>query len=301
MIFPVEDGRASVVRVGKLLHPASSKGRFVIVLKAYLDASGTDRKQKVVTVAGWAASEQEWIKWETEWNAFLVEVNLSRWHHTHFLNKECEYENWEEAKFLFAQGEIVRIFNNIQPFGVGAALWRSDYKEVRVSKNWDVPRSPYAFCLDYCLEKLIHKLHEVPKDEGIAIYVDQDDEYEDLGRQIAKWHELYLRQNKEARNPERRVSTTYGSSIDYKPLQAADILANETYRYMYAETGIPFLGATMIGKTDTAARPIIEAIKKQSYLSVELFSKRRLEWQADWKINDEDYRLEDIDPESLRS
>jgi hypothetical protein len=269
-------------RVTKLLRPSWSKERIVIVLRAYLDGSGTDPQQKVVAVAGWAASEREWDWWEREWLALLAELNIKRWHHTDFLRKKGEYADWNDAKNLLAHGEVCRIMNEIRPFGIGAAVWRVDYEELWKTGKWNMPRDPYAFCLDHCLEALIHRFHEVPRDEGIAIYVDQDDpEHIDLGRRVAAWHEAYLRSNREARNPDRAASTIYGSNLQYIPLQAADILANETYRYMHDKTGIPYLGAMVIGATDVAARPMLEAIKGRSYLQVTLYSKARLEWELE--------------------
>ena len=244
------------------------------MLKGYLDASGTAPDQRVVAVAGWAATEKEWDSWERDWLPFLDESGLKKgWHHTDFLSHRNDYRLWNDAKYLWAGGELVRIFRKLKLFGIGAALWREDYVNLWSTGKWMMPRDPYAYCLDDCLEALIHRLHEAPKDEGIAIYIDQDDpEREGLGRLMAKWHGEYLRRNLEAENSDRDVSVTYGSRRKYIPLQAADVLVNETYRYMFAQTGIPNLGAVFVGQKDEAARPFIEAIKDQSYLVVHLLS-----------------------------
>jgi hypothetical protein len=71
----------------------------------------------------------------------------------------------------------------------------------------------------------------VPKDEGIAIYIDQDKEYETIGTQLAKWHETRLRQTR-SKNVDRNrpVSTHYVSRIQFRPLQAADTLVHANYQ-----------------------------------------------------------------------
>lgn len=274
----------SAQRVARLLHPPWSNARYMAVLKGYLDASGTDPRQKVVAVAGWSATETEWDSWERDWLPFIAETGLKKgWHHTDFLSRHGEYENWKDAKFLWADGELRRIFRKLKLFGVGAAVWREQYQELWRTGQWLMPRDPYAYCLDDCLEVLVHRLHEVPKDEGMAIYIDQDDPArEKLGSAMAEWHGAYLKQNAEAQNPDREVSVTYGSRRQFIPLQAADVLVNETYRYMFAETGIPNLGAVFVGQQDKAARLLIEAIKDQCFLVVHLYSKARLEAELEW-------------------
>ena len=262
--------------------------RIVAVLRGYLDASGTDPKQRVVAVAGWAATEAEWDGWERDWVAFLKEAELEKngWHHTDFLNRRNDYRQWKDAKLIWAEGELRRIFRKLTLFGVGTAVWREHYLELWQSGKWRMPREPYAYCLDDCLEVLVHRFHEAPKDEGIAIYIDQDDPArEKLGSVLAEWHGAYLKRNVEAQNPDREVSVTYGSRQQYKPIQAADILVNETYRYMHAETGISNLGAILVGQKDENARPFIEAIKDRCYLVVHLLSKGRLEGELEWSAS----------------
>lgn len=125
-----------------------------------------------------------------------------------------------------------------------------------------MPRDPYLWFIDHCFAVLIHRLREVPKDEGIAIFVDKDKhEYETLGQRIAKWHELYA--------GERRFGVTYGYSIDYKPLQAADILVNEIARYR--RSGVP-LGVFEQGKNNT-------------FLSLYLYNRRLLEMELELTVS----------------
>ena len=115
-----DEGRAtSARRIGRLLHPSWSNARISIVLKGYLDASGTDPNQKVVAVAGWAATEKEWDGWELDWLKFLDEAEIKKgWHHTDFLSwpGRNEYKNWNDPKFLWADGELRRIFRKIKLF-----------------------------------------------------------------------------------------------------------------------------------------------------------------------------------------
>lgn len=167
----------------------------LIVLNGYFDASGSDPNQDIVAVAGWGATAGEWDRWERQWVAMLAELGLERWHHTHFLSKRGEYRNWPEAKFPLAERQLIKIFNEIRLVGMGAAVWRADYQEALASGRWKLmPPESYAFCLNECLEGMIQRFHEAPKDEGVSIYVDMDSPaYKPIGEALTKWQILQSR------------------------------------------------------------------------------------------------------------
>jgi hypothetical protein len=251
------------------------------VLKAYLDASGTDPSQKIVAVSGFATNEQRWTQFEKEWSDFLREVGLTRWHNTDFYTKRGEYALWGEhdARRLFAPRRISEIINAARPFGIGASVRYADWDPLRAAGKVPTDESALGFCLDHCLAALIHRLHEMP-DEGIAIYVDRD-ENENLAREITDWHIEYYQRNEENANPYRDINLRFGSDRQFIPLQAADILANETFRYAHKQSEIPFLGTTLVDSSDPNASMIIELIKNQSFLIVQLFDHESLELEID--------------------
>jgi hypothetical protein len=128
----------SARRMARRLHPFWAKERIVAVLESYLDASGaSDPNQEVVVVAGWGATEDEWDHWERLWVEMCADLGLTKgWHHTHFFNKTDEYESWNDAKFLLAEGWLVKIFNEIGLLAIGAAVWRADYAAALASGKW---------------------------------------------------------------------------------------------------------------------------------------------------------------------
>jgi hypothetical protein len=271
-------------RVARLAHPSWAVERWIIVLEAYLDASGTRPEQGVVAIAGFAATEAQWRRFEDRWESFLAssDINLSRWHTTDLYGRRGEYERWDGTRDLIAVSEIGRILTEVQPFGAGAAVWRSDWEDLRVElPALNLEPDPLGFCLDYCLSALIHRLHEVPRDEGIAIYVDRD-ENENLAREITDWHVAYYRANGEMDDPDRNINLMFGSNRQYLPLQAADILANEAFRHMHGKTGIPILGAVPMDGSDPKLSPLVKAMLPGCRLMVPCFNKEllRIELEA---------------------
>jgi hypothetical protein len=285
------------------------------MLKAYLDASGTDPNQPIIVVGGWVASEDRWAEFKPQWDAFLVDCfgpNGGRWHHTDFYSGHGLYESWDHQKRDRARRDLCRIIGALKPIGIGAALRKSDYNELwqtgrwQSSARWSTGGDPYALCMDECLEVLIHRLHQHPRDEGVQIIVDRD-EKKGLTRRISAWHKKYLRSNEQARDPGRSVDFDHGSDRDHLPLQASDVLVNETYRYMRAkyedaetaETLVPFLGATPVGTTDKHARRIIEALKPNCMFIVPLYNKGKLEIILEGKASGE-IRPDGFNAEAIR-
>jgi hypothetical protein len=284
------------------------------MLKAYLDASGTDPKQHFIVVGGWVASEDRWAEFKPQWEAFLVDCfgpNSGRWHHTDFHSRQRQYKPWDDLKRERARTEICRIIGALKPIGIGAALRKSDYNDLWQTGKWQSSDrwsggDPYAFCMDECLELLIHRSEQHPRDEGVQIVVDRD-EKKGLSRRISDWHRKFLKSNEQARNPGRGVDFDHGSDRDHLPLQAADVLVNETYRYMRAkykedetaETLAPALGATPVGTADQHARPIIEALKPNCLFMVRLFNKGALEILLDGKASGE-IRPDGLNAEAIR-
>lgn len=158
------------------------------------------------------------------------ELGLTRWHNTDFHNRWNEYQHWNATKDLIAIGQIRDVFGPMECIGVGAGVRKADWEALKFEIG--LTGEPIRFCLDFCIRTLIHRLHQRPQDEGIAIYIDKD-ENENLAKEITDWHVDYHRHNDEAADPQRPVSLNFGYDRQYIPIQVADILANETYRYMH--------------------------------------------------------------------
>ena len=220
--------------LGRFAHPPGRRERFTVVLSAYLDASGQGTKDPVAVVAGFVTNEDGWATFEKAWQLFLHEFGLVRFHVAPYWARQRPFDKWNEAKWLAAQSAICKAIASVKLLGVGVALSVRVFDEWRMTLDQYYPDDPYYFCLDRVLYHLISGLSETPKDEGITIYIDNDKQYEDIGLRVAKWHMDRLRRDPSVRTefiaPDRPVDTHYGSSLDLKPLQLADILSHATFQ-----------------------------------------------------------------------
>jgi hypothetical protein len=246
--------------LGKLMHPPGRIERFTIVLKAYLDASGSNTGEPVAVVAGFVANEKVWEAFEAAWVPFLDDFGLKRFHAAPFwARKERPYVGWDTPKHDKCKEEVCRIISSIpKPMGVGVAVDTRLFEEWRMTLDAWYPSDPYYFCLDRVLYRLITGISEYPEDEGVTIYCDQEQGYEAIGQDIARWHQTRLKRDPtvgtHAVGPDRQVDVHYGSSVDFKPLQLADILAHGVFQWKRDSL-----------KGDPTEPPFIECMKKANY------------------------------------
>jgi hypothetical protein len=274
MVAPITTAR----RISDLIAPRSWSKRITLVLKGYIDGSNLHRADDVfVSVAGCCAVADKWDAWEQRWDDLLEWSSLDRWHHTEFMahikKRNNNTYNWPEAEWLIARRKLCDAFEIGTPLCFGATIAASEYAAACVQHSF-LPADPYFFLLDRCLHRLIHGLFEYPIDEGVAIFCDQEKDKRAVVA-LADWHEQYLRNNNsvELEERKRKISITYGSNIDYKPLQAADVVAHEAMQFARRHPH------SIISSNGDSGSWIIERLKDKMLFMIEFLAQPFLEME----------------------
>src|SRR5437764_9627399 len=145
----------------------------------------------------WAANEAHWKKFESLWKPFLARNEIKgRFHCSEFLARRGQF-NWDDDKHNRVKREIGDIFNTIGMAGFGVAVDCRAFHEWRLEQKVYIHPDPYYFCLQRLLEPTILWVYEVPKDEGIAIYIDRDNARQKIGKSVAEWYEARLRRDQQ--------------------------------------------------------------------------------------------------------
>lgn len=236
--------RASGVRfvdAGVLFPSFASRLRHIAVLRLrlYLDDSGSQTQTSAFVMAGWIASEKKWKRFEREWQLALDEAGIDIFHATDFFNRKgtCNakgdrYEEWSDEKHIHFARRFAAIAANPRHncAGVGRGIDVSAYRDLILPQplfpNTPHDRfTPILFCTQTCLEWTAKTLGPLlPEGDQIAVYFEQ-------GRGVGETIEWcgYLQEH-----------TSWGSlycsftpgSKSALPLQAADLLAHETWRHI---------------------------------------------------------------------
>ena len=201
------------------------------MLAAYVDDSGTSGNQPVVFVAGFCADDNYWASWEVGWRKFLDHFGIDRFHAAPFLARTRPYSFWSNDKYEDAKASVCAFLKNSGIPSIGYGVSSSIYARWRDEIDFYRDSDPYFFCLETCLTILIRAHWNPNIDDGIAIYIDQDNGREKLGLRLARWQESRLRRDPDPFvSRQRQVSAHYVSNRLHLPLQIADIVAHGFYQ-----------------------------------------------------------------------
>lgn len=136
------------------------------MLVCYLDDSGTDSHNPLVTMAGYIGTVDAWEAFELQAAEFFTSWSISLLHGREFYNNDGEFKGWKIDDRL----EFVRQFNRILAPRVGLAVsfstLKSTFESHRGSKH--KVQSPYGCCFQGIIDQLL-------KDDGFAAVVKRPD------------------------------------------------------------------------------------------------------------------------------
>ena len=202
--------------------------RFIIVIEAYLDDSGTHDGSAVIVVAGFLGSVDEWLKIVPEWQKRLKLDGLHRFRMTDCVAGRAPFDGLSEPRRNLLIDDLCSLIGARDLLGISAAMLRADWDAVVAAEFpdiLDVLDSPYYALSSSCIQQAVkHTSDRFDGKESLAIVYDCRPQ--DSPKQLAlpglyKAH-TYWGQS--------IVAMTPGLSAQFIPLQAADLFANELYR-----------------------------------------------------------------------
>jgi hypothetical protein len=125
----------------------------MVIFSAYFDASGHPDQSDVLTVAGYAAAVDSWIRFDKEWQGILEPEGVTSFHMTDFVSGKGEFTSWKgkepekvERRRHFVEQLTCCLQRNYAKF-FRASLFIPDYE--RVNQEFMLAESiglPYATC-----------------------------------------------------------------------------------------------------------------------------------------------------------
>jgi hypothetical protein len=200
---------------------------------AYFDESGVDpgigdeptSDTPLLVVAGYIAQDCEWAAFSKRWDVALDRFHIPYFHMAPFANRKQPYRGWSESKADSCINELLGLIEQYARGRVSFAIQIKDYSSTIKAAD---PQNPYlaraySICSTACLSLLRVWAKAAGYCEGIA-YV-----FESAPKPIAcdlfnAFNDLKIRDYFGIN------SITFGDKRKLKPLQASDILAQQTYR-----------------------------------------------------------------------
>lgn len=220
-------------------------------LVAYFDESGTHsggpNAANSFVIAGYIAPESVWRKaFDPQWTAMLERFELPDepdpryFHATDLESGKYPYNRLTETQRSELKASAVNIAINCGIIGVGGGVLTEAYKRLLSPyiEQGKVHKDPYVFLFSDVLLECIQVSHmflgEDPT-EQIGFVFDNHP------RWSIEAHEMFIMmQNDEDWPPRNRLGTVaFEDKKHYRPLQAADHIAFETFHYMNSDAPRP--------------------------------------------------------------
>lgn len=205
------------------------------MLEAYFDESGTHSGSKVLSVAGYIAEKDQWLKFIDEWASALQKAGLPPnrpFHAVDFESRRGDFENWpRDARMVDFHRELLGIVRRRVRQGFSIALDMNAWDELVVHPVRAAGIGPaggahsaYSFALAHCLVQIEKWADEFDVSDQIAYFLESGAGF---GGDIDSIH----RTLKDEKSRYRFQSLTVVEKHTFIPLQAADVLAYESYKH----------------------------------------------------------------------
>jgi hypothetical protein len=198
----------------------------VLMLVAYFDESGTTDRDDVALIGGLVADLEYWRELEAPWKAILNRFGIGCYHAV-----DCEHRNgeFEPSERPIREAITVGLTNELckVPFqGFVSAVYREDYRFSPAEIRRRTMNDPLYLAFELCLQQISSYSISFADSEKIDLIFARHNDYQENERAI---HTNYLRQ---ASTWGRGIgSIEFGDPAESVPLQAADLISYESYRY----------------------------------------------------------------------
>lgn len=202
--------------------------RFMLTLNAYFDDSGTHESSDAIVVAGYISTAEQWSSFNDEWLAALAEWDLAFFHMTDFATGAGQYALWTDLQKRDRFARLALIIRRHTLASISAGFLRKAYNQTFDKQTKRYIGGPYTLATTMCFLDAAERLNPLYPSARIA-YV-----FEDGSK--GKGNVLSLfdmnKSNDDNRDYLKLLSIGFKDKRDFPPLQAADILAYEQYRYI---------------------------------------------------------------------
>lgn len=199
-----------------------------MILSGYFDESGTHRGSEAVAVAGYLATPENWLAFEEAWKAALAEYRISYFHMADFCNGAPPYDSWPAGIKAQRFSRLVGIINQHAWLSVGFSISTRRYREIVSAKAKKVGGGIYGLAANCCFMDVADFLRDRHPDAWVR-YI-----FESGARgsgEVLKNFQMHERRTS-SKEHYRLLALSFEDKRCFCPLQAADILAYELYRYL---------------------------------------------------------------------
>ncbi len=253
------------------------------MLTIYCDDSGTDAASPVAVVAGYISNVAQWELFSKEWGDVLKEFRINRMRRADLENFRGEFKNWQPERRTAFVKRLQHIIKKRTKTPIASIVIKEDFERFIHDplKQW--AGGMYGFLAYTCLVGVGEWCHKPSRNHCDPIQWVFECGTEGSSQVAQMFQATY------ADEEYRKISRLGGWSFsgkDVTPLQAADLLAYECFKFasnrIVDRSQQRPLRASWLGLFEDERLPYVKLLDKQS---LEFFAAR---WEKHG-FTDEDY------------
>jgi hypothetical protein len=200
-----------------------------------LDDSGKDPQNRITTIAGYAATEDQWRAFEAEVEPIFASYGVNILHATDLHGTRGEFSGWTGLKKESFVARLYSVMSRHVLLGVSASALKATYETRAAESARKRTVKPYTFCANMILDWLLLdiKIGRIANTEGTTLIIESGHEHNAEAEQhfsnLRKLHKL-----EDILRPIRFVTKD-----DCRAVQMADLFAFYSRRHGVAMEAAP--------------------------------------------------------------
>lgn len=192
------------------------------MLTAYFDDSGTHDASAALVMAGWIGDEEQWAKFDKEWRALLDKEGLTWFHMTECEAADGEFDMWPRPRRDALIHDLRQVILNNNLHGLGVVIARNDWNRLVTGKIRDILGDGNDVCFVHAIDLATRWVRVRTNHYEMAFVFD-------IGVESNEKHLIIQTFDENYNDIPEIQSITFARVKQFSPLQAADMLAWESY------------------------------------------------------------------------
>jgi hypothetical protein len=217
------------------LHGPLKKG-LIAVIFGFMDSSNTHDGAKIWSLCGFLGEDKAFTEFDSEWNKVLDDPRwpkrVKRFHAFECVHAVGEFDGWSLAERLTMWGKLISLLTSLRSIvALGSMVVTEDFEnltpEERELLRSEALGEPLDLSVQYIFQRSITLTRNTSEDESVGILFDNETPYV-----MDRCYELSKVYQAEFGFQKWLAGIGFGDSVTFTPLQAADLLAYGTYRFV---------------------------------------------------------------------
>ncbi len=149
-------------------------GRRIVVLVCYLDDSGKDPQNPITTLAGYAATDDQWSAFETAVEPVFANYGVNLLHTKDLHHTDGLFDAWTVLRKQAFIASICRTMSRHALLGMSASAAKEIYRQRADESDRKRTITPYAWCFNLLINWVLTdiRIGRISHGDGVAFILE---------------------------------------------------------------------------------------------------------------------------------